>query len=225
MDDRPFDNPQPVDDTLLERIESGQEELTDQLFFKLIKETSLYLGHRLFQKRIAQWQYYLNNHLYSDVEQRDAKKKLLQIGRTLAHEDKGRPEKIPDIAIYGEYKRALEIIDRFLQEHKDDRIEQRSKAFKAAFPLQSKFVEIKKHRSASQIAIHILIKKYAISERSLWTIIKNVSGIVQCTNNKISRAKEIEKAVNTRTMNKLKQNNINISDTEPERFISTHPHT
>jgi hypothetical protein len=72
MDDRPFNNPQPIDDSTLERIESGELDLTDKLFFKLIRQTPLYLGHWPFQKRIAQWQYCLNNLLYSDVEQRDA---------------------------------------------------------------------------------------------------------------------------------------------------------
>ena len=86
MEDHLFDNPQPVDDTLLERIESGQEELTYQLFFKLIKETPLYLGHWPFQKRIAQWQYCLDNPVYSTVEQKAAKKNLIEIGKTLASE-------------------------------------------------------------------------------------------------------------------------------------------
>lgn len=233
MDDRPFDNPQPIDDSILESIESGELNLTDQLFFKLTKETPLYLGQWPFQKRIAQWQYYLNNHLYSDVEQKDAKKKLLQIGRALAYEQKGRPGKIPDLLIYNEYKKAVEIIDPFLQEHKDDGMEQRVRAFKSTFTEHCKYVNIRRHRSASEIAICILMGKYVISKRSIQTIIKNMKGmadnrfiqkvlrnfIVHGTDNEISRAEDIKRAVKI-----LKQNNINISDAELERLISTHPH-
>jgi hypothetical protein len=113
MADHPFDDPQPVDDTLLERIESEQEELTDQLFFRLIKETPLYLVHWPFQKRIAQWQYCLDNPVYSIIEQKAAKKNLIQIGKALSSERRGQPVKIPNIAIYHHYKIAIEEIDKF----------------------------------------------------------------------------------------------------------------
>lgn len=174
MDDRPFDNPQPIDDSILEHIESEDLVLTDQLFFKLIKETPLYLGFLPFQNRIAQWQYCLNNPLYSDVEQREAKKKLLQIGRTLAYEHKGRPEKIPNIGIHHQYKIVVKEIDKFLQEHKNEKLHERWKNFQSTYPESSKYVDIKRHRTAKEIAFHFIVKKYHISTRSLRTLISNL---------------------------------------------------
>ena len=169
----PFDNPQPIDDTLIERIESGELDFTDKLFFLLIKETPLYLWHCIFQKRIAQWRYCLENPAFSAVEQKAAKKNLLQIGRTLALEHKGRPQIIPDIAIHHQYKKAIEEIDKFLQEHKNETPHDLWRSFQFAYPDNSKYVDFKRHRTTGEIAFDLIAKKYQISPRSLRTLLSS----------------------------------------------------
>lgn len=80
----------------------------------------------------------------------------------------------------------------------------------------------------------MLAKKHDISIRSLRTIIKDVPGmavnqfigkvleqfIVHGTDDEISRVKDIERAKII-----LQQNDINISEIELERLVSSYPHS
>jgi hypothetical protein len=109
--------------------------------------------------------------MYSDSEKKDAKKKLCRIGLTLALERKGRSGKIPDIGIHHQYIITVTEIDKFLREHKNVKNLELWKSFQLHYPESSKYVNIKHHRTAKEIAFYLIVKKYDISPRSLRKLI------------------------------------------------------
>lgn len=173
-----YGNP-PIDENLISMIESGDYELTDERFFELIKESHEYLGSKPFQGRIAKWKCTIGNEIYTVKERKQAKANLKKIGAVLAFEGQGAPEKFPDVAIYGQYRSIEKTIEIFLQKHKELKQIDLIKEFRSTFPEYSKFVDLKRHWSASEIAFDILlgslreIKKYNISKRTLRAIIAN----------------------------------------------------
>jgi hypothetical protein len=174
--------PSPIDDTIVERIESGDDELTDAYFFELLAESPAYLSQRPFQKRIAEWQGQMDNSLiadgdkrpsiFSETERKAAKLNLLKIGKVLALQQRGRPAKFNDAAIAASFWQCKKTIEMFLWPYNDLRSPARKREFKKCFPYWADAAELSRHRTAQEIAISIIRKKHKISERRLRDIIE-----------------------------------------------------
>jgi hypothetical protein len=168
--------PPHVDDVLLGMIEDGSEALTDELFFKLLKETPAYLGTRPFLKKIGQWQLVLGHALWNDEkgkkEQKIAKNNLKAIGTTLAFEGQGRPAKTNDTYLYGKYLQYLHLVESVkasVIEHDAEPINLLL-AFIGQYPEYAKHFNLKgerRHRSPKEIAIILVIKECGVQGRTV----------------------------------------------------------
>lgn len=162
--------PRHIDEALYKMIEDGTRELTDELFFDLIVENPAYLATRLFQKKVAQWRYQLGNPLFTKENQIRAKRNLINIGRKLAHEDKGRPNMIDELFIIDRYKKLVLLLDKYFQGDKSaiqdiDKIRDTLKR-------NNKRVNIIGKRSSRATAIKFIEAYYDISHRKIETILK-----------------------------------------------------
>lgn len=173
-------NPSPLDDTHVEMIESGNEELSDSLFFELIADSPAYLSTRPFQKRIAEWQEILHSPIFGEedgnisTEQKVAKLNLRKIGQVLAIRKQGRPKEAHEIAISIKFRHCKKNIEQFLQMNRNLTSTARITEFKKCFPYWADVKGLRTHRTAQEIAISIISIKYSISKRLIRDIIKTL---------------------------------------------------
>lgn len=169
-------NPYPVDDTYLKMIEDGDVELTDDLLFSLIKESPAWLGTKPIQKRIAEWQYMLNNPLFDSRESAKAKDNLQKIGQVLAYEGQGRPEKLGGQELYRKYKIIEHQIALFLRENNIEP-SQRLKAVRDHFPEYNVVIKsgTPRHRTNEAIAIYVLAGYAGIAKSTIQEVIGKYS--------------------------------------------------
>ncbi|MDD4195527.1 MAG: hypothetical protein PHT96_03815 [Syntrophorhabdaceae bacterium] len=169
-------NPYPVDDIFLKSIEEGDTTLTDDLAFKLIKESPAWLGTKPIQKKITEWQYMLNNPLFDPGESTKAKDNLQKIGRVLAYEGQGRPEKLGGQELYRKYKIIESQIALFL---KENTIEpgQRLKAVRDHFPEYNVVIKsgTPRHRTNEAIAVYVLAGYAGIAKSTIQEVIGKYS--------------------------------------------------
>lgn len=168
-------NPYPVDDLFLKSIEEGGTTLTDDLFFKLIKESPAWLATKPILKRIAEWQYMLNNPLFDTAEAAQAKKNLKKIYQTLAYQGQGAPKQVDDTVIYLKYKNLKDDIASFF-ENNGIKSTSRLSALLEAYPAYRDCFDLKGKRrpnTPGEIAIQILIKRQGWKERTIRAAISN----------------------------------------------------
>ncbi len=169
-------NPYPVDDLFLKSIEEGDTPLTDDCFFKLIQESPAWLGTKPIQKKIAEWQYALDNPLFDSEESAKTKDNLQKIGRVLAYENRGRPEKLGGQELYRKYKIIERQIALFL---KDNNIEpsQRLKAVRDHFPEYNVVIKsgTPRHRTNEAIAVYVLAGYAGIAKSTIQEVIGKYS--------------------------------------------------
>ncbi|MBI9078064.1 MAG: hypothetical protein JEZ02_21885 [Desulfatibacillum sp.] len=106
-----------IDETMLEDILDGDIELTDDLFFELLKETPLWLTTSPFQTRIAQWQCWASDERKEDkymAVRKEAEKRLLHVGRALAGDRTGKSYKLPlrEVLVW-EYTHLQKLLESF----------------------------------------------------------------------------------------------------------------
>lgn len=159
-----------VDRILLPMIEDGSVELTDDLFFALLKETPSWLSTRPFLKRIAQWQYVMNNAMFDDDEQQKAKKNIMGTSKALTpHGERGAPKKVPDIRLFSRYVKLRNLIEELrgkgglLNKHPE---------FRQYIPY---IPRDRQHKTPNELAIHILANMEGVSERTIRAVIKNAT--------------------------------------------------
>jgi len=160
-------NPIPIDDIYLKMIEDGEEQLSNDLFFRLIKESSAWLSTIPFQKKIAQWQYMLDNDMFEPDESKNAKKNLIRIGTVLAYEGQGRPKKVDDSIIYLRYYDLKNRITAFFRNN-NIKSTSRLSALLKTYPAYKDCFDLKGKRhfnTAGEIAIMIMVKLNGWSER------------------------------------------------------------
>jgi hypothetical protein len=164
--------PSPIDETLIEMIENGDAELTDTLFFELLRETPAYLSERPFQKKIAEWQEQVTSPIFEEKQQKSAKLNLRKIGQVLAIGKQGRPKEVNEIAIRVKLDHCKRDIEQFLEKSRNLTSTARIREFKKCFPYWAELKGLSTHRTAQEIAISIVAQKYSISVRLIRDIIK-----------------------------------------------------
>jgi hypothetical protein len=170
--------PATVHSTLVEALDTGQMELTDDLFFECLEDSPDYLAFEPFRKRINDWQEALKKRSTPTKEKRGAKKNLERIGRTFAQEPRGRPSTHDDdVFLYLGFLETVEpVIQQFLNETKGKHQKKRIDNFKQRFPHWKDYADaLKSRRSALEIAKAMLIIKYGISKRELQYTLKSVT--------------------------------------------------
>lgn len=168
-------NPLPVDDLFLKSIEEGDTPLTDDRIFKLVQESPAWLGTKPIQKKIAEWQYILNNPLFDSAESTQAKKNLKKIYQALAYQGQGAPKQVDDTVIYLKYKNLKDDIASFF-ENNGIRSTSRLSALLEAYPVYRDCFDLKGKRRSNtpgEIAIQILIKRQGWKERTIRAAISN----------------------------------------------------
>lgn len=160
-------SPPGIDKTLLSMIKKGSVQLTDDLFFELLKETPSWLKETLFLKKIVQWQYIAGNAMFDTEEQEKARKNLMGISKALAfNEKRGAPVKKPEVDLYRKYIELTKLIQKIggkkalLEKHSE---------FKEYLPY---IPSDRQHRTPNELAIHILVSMEKVSERTLRSAIK-----------------------------------------------------
>jgi hypothetical protein len=162
--------PRHIDETLYKMLEDGTKELSNKLFFELILENPAYLSTRLFQKNVLLWQYQLGNPLFTKEKQKEAKRNLINIGRTLAHEDKGRPKMIDEIFIIDRYKKLVQLLKKYF--HGDMDAKRDLALIRNTLKKENKRVNVDGKRSPHETAIIIIEAYYSISHRKIEVILK-----------------------------------------------------
>lgn len=161
-----------IDETLYRMLEDGTKELTDELFFELILENPAYLSTRLFQKRILQWQYQVDNPLFTSEQQKKAKRNLIHVGRTLAHEGKGRPKIIDEFFIIDRFRFLIQLLEKYFQGDEDAIRD--VKRIQDTLKKENRRVRIGGKRSSRETAKKILESYYQISHRKIEMILKKI---------------------------------------------------
>lgn len=167
-----------VDIRLVRRIDLGHVPLIDELFFGCIEESIDYLAYEPFRAKIKEWQRDFHDFDKSKEKQKRAEDKL----RILSHiispkKPKGAPKKYPDreILIYSRYVVLANDIKTFTDGVKKNNVpmHERPKLFKVKFPDLDKYSMLaKKNREPRALAKMILFKKYNVSERKLYEMLK-----------------------------------------------------
>ena len=171
--------PHEVDDRLLEMIENGEEELTDDLFFQLLSENPKYLIYGPFQEKIAAWQAVVRDALWDRETEKEERLKaqdnLKKIGTTLSFVGSGRPRDGKETPIFFVFLQLLQRLEEIMPEIKRRyRYNYQEVAFSNACPDLSEYAELfLKKRKPLSLAKAIIMEKYVISERKLDGIIKD----------------------------------------------------
>lgn len=152
------DNP-PIDERLLKLINTGDVQLTDDRFFKLLKESKEYLQTEPFKEKLAQWT--LENN----------KRMLNRIQTKLKPESRGRRVSITnEFDIKDKYLKNVKLINDFKKAHPGAPNRKLNEMFVESYPDLK--VDFMKHNSAKELAYDLTCNQLSISERSLRRIVK-----------------------------------------------------
>ena len=153
------DNP-PIEERLLDLINAGNVPLTDNLFFKLLKESHQYLQTEPFQKKLSKWT--LENN----------QKMLNRIQTVLKPERRGRKVSITnEFDIRDKYMKNVKLINDFKKAHPREFDYKLNEMFEKSYPDLK--VDFLKHNSAKELAYDLTCNQLNISERSLRWIVKH----------------------------------------------------
>ena len=168
------------DENRLGMIEDGSEELSDDLFFELLRETPSWLGTTPFLKRIAQWQLMIiNSEIFDKDEQQKAKANIVKIATALTPDaEKGRPTTISSDVLYAKYDQLVKDFTAFFDSHNVP-ANQRMTALCEEYPQFRECLNRKsdppQHRTPDALAVHVLTRQLKVSERTLYDAIKKHS--------------------------------------------------
>ena len=148
------------DDTLITMIASGDIELTDVLFFELLKESKDYINKKPFQDKVSQWLLEKN------------KKMINRIYTVMSDEQRGSDGHINDeFGIQAAYWKNVKLIDDFKKEHPGEYDYKLNDIFKKSYPDLK--VDFLTHSTARELAYDLTCDQLNISERSLRQIVKH----------------------------------------------------
>jgi len=195
----------------LKAIESGEIELTDNLFFELLRESPQYLICRPFQKKIELWRAILFDPTIKDELHDKAADRLKDIGNSLSFIGSGRKSKVGDQdEIYSQYTCFLELIKTVLEKLKKKNPYNIEVAFKEE--LQSLTAETEKSKKiANAHEFHRLNQKKELIRR----LSKYDSDLVSA--DKYKRERLIDRIKSPTVLAKevtAKENNISPSSVE-----------
>lgn len=152
------DNP-PIDDTYLSMIESGDVQLTDELFFRLLRESPDYINKEPFQTKNSKWTLEGNT------------KMLNRIKTMLRPERRGRKHSSDDEFETKEiYLNNIKLLSDFKKKYPDNSARKLNEHFKEEYPELN--VDFRKHRSAKELAFDLTADQLKKSDKTIRNIIK-----------------------------------------------------
>ena len=152
------DNP-PIDETYLSMIEVGDVQLTDEIFFRLLRESPGYINEKPFQAMISEWHLTGNRKMLNNIQ---TMLKPERRGRKLAFDDESEVKE--------KYQNNIKLLSDFKKKYPDGTAWKLNKLFKEEYPELN--VDFRKHRSAKELAIDLTADQLKKSEKTIRKIIK-----------------------------------------------------
>lgn len=180
----------PIDDILIEEIENGTRELTDELFYQLIGESPDYLATVPFLLKIKHWQHQLEWPELIEardnvqINRKEVKNKIRKIGSALLKQfdDRGNRStptwEEQDMALVFQHERIIGRLEkeRILERSKEcSSLKQKRELFDKTFPDWvefNPFIE-KSRNNTSSMAEFILQKMICIPPQTLRSCLKS----------------------------------------------------
>lgn len=97
-----------IDLNIVNLLNKGRIELTDQLFFELLFENPAYLTRAIFQKRIALWQSICRSDSTTQDDKNAARERLHYLGDVLGETKRGPKQQYDEMDLLWAYKDVVE---------------------------------------------------------------------------------------------------------------------